>query len=86
MFTAKSKINIFPPTCSAVYLARLFWSEFQSFADNSRRDVCLCMNIISRHHFTRNDQMSEKSLYRNDEPVAQDKPVDHFLWKLFRIK
>ena len=45
-FSPKSKIHIFPLTCSAVYQSRLFWCELPSVGDIGRRDVCLLSNIM----------------------------------------
>ena len=32
-FTPKSKIHIFPLTCTAIYQSRLLWCELPSFGD-----------------------------------------------------
>ena len=45
-FTIKSKIHIFPLSCSAGYLSRLLWCDFQSFRDIVCRDVCLLWNVM----------------------------------------
>ena len=45
-FTPKSKIHIFPLTCSAIYKSREFWCELPSFGDFGRRDFCLFSNIM----------------------------------------
>ena len=45
-FSPKSKIDIFPVTCSAVYQSTYFWCESPSFGDISRRDFCLLANVM----------------------------------------
>ena len=42
----KSKIHVFPLTCSAIYQSRMFWCELPSFEDIVCRDFCLLSNIM----------------------------------------
>ena len=45
-FTPKSKTQISPLTCRAIYQSRQFWCELSSFGDIGRRDFCLLSNIM----------------------------------------
>ena len=45
-FNPKCKMRIFPLDCSAFYPSRFFWCEFQSFGDNSHRDVSPHLDIM----------------------------------------
>lgn len=82
-FTPKSKLHIFPLTCSAIHSSKLFWCELPSVGDIGHKDVCLLSCIMEpdgirlvvlkapKKHI--NKYSTAMCLYGNHDLVTQDK-------------